>query len=90
MFCEVVFPGELGDVGTRVNSLVGSEFVNFFGRHCHIRPVDIPISILVRVASHVHSPGYFLNDIVATISGAEDQLLLAASFSFLAFCVFSA
>ena len=72
---QVVLAGEDPDVGRRVDALEGPQFRNAFGLHGHVAPEKVPVAILVVAEFEVHAAADALDDIVAAVGGAKDQLL---------------
>lgn len=73
MFGEVVLAGQCLNVWQGVDALVGSNFCHPVRGDAHVRPVDVPVCVFVRVAADVHLATNTLHHIVAAVLRAQHK-----------------
>ena len=77
MFGEVVLAGQSLDVWQGVDALVGSNFCQPVRGDAHVRPVDVPVCVFVRVAADVHLATHTLHHVVAAVLRAQHKARLS-------------
>jgi hypothetical protein len=78
VFGQVVLARELLDVGARIDALIRSELAYALWRHHNIRPVNVPVTVSIRLAPNVRFAADSLHYVIAAIFGAHNELLFVA------------
>ena len=73
----MVLAGQSLDVWQGVDALVGSNFCQPVRGDAHVRPVDVPVCVFVRVAADVHLATHTLHHVVAAVLRAQHKARLS-------------